>query len=277
MKISVLMCVYGGDNSNYFVEAYDSVLEQTLLPSQVVLVVDGPVGEQMKSCIKAFEDIAIKKSIQFDIVWIDKNMGHGYARMQGLLQCIYESVAIADADDINNKERFEKQNNYLENCPDISIVGAQILEVNHADLSPISMKIVPEEHDEIVKYMKFRCPFNQMTVMFRKSSVLKAGNYMDFHHNEDYYLWIRMYLNDFKFHNLPESLVQARVNPDFYGRRGGIKYFLSELKIQTIMLRKKIINPFVYINNVLVRFLVQVVMPNSIRAFVFAKVFRSNA
>ena len=64
-----------------------------------------------------------------------------------------------------------------------------------------------------------------MTVMFKKDEVLEAGNYKQFYHNEDYYLWVRMYLNGGNFYNIPEILVDVRINEKFYGRRGGLKYF----------------------------------------------------
>ena len=59
-----------------------------------------------------------------------------------------------------------------------------------------------------------------MTVMFYKDKVLKAGGYKDWYCNEDYYLWIRMYLNNVIFHNLNETLVLVRINDKLFTRRG---------------------------------------------------------
>ena len=61
-----------------------------------------------------------------------------------------------------------------------------------------SIKKVPIRDDEIKKFAKRRNPFNHMTVMFRKKAVLDAGNYIPFPLNEDYYLWVRTYLNNSK-------------------------------------------------------------------------------
>ena len=69
-----------------------------------------------------------------------------------------------------------------------------------------------------------------MTVMFRKDKILSVGNYIDWHYNEDYYLWIRLFLAGCQFANLPEVLVNVRVGKEMYQRRGGWKYFLSEAK-----------------------------------------------
>ena len=80
-----------------------------------------------------------------------------------------------------------------------------------------------------------------MTVMFRKSDILKVGNYQEWFWNEDYYLWIRLVLAEKKFANLPDTLVKVRVGEDMYQRRGGMKYFESERNIQRMMLKEGMI------------------------------------
>ena len=42
MKFSVAMCTYGKDNPQWLTAAVDSILNQSVVPSEVVLVVDGP-------------------------------------------------------------------------------------------------------------------------------------------------------------------------------------------------------------------------------------------
>ena len=105
--------------------------------------------------------------------------------------------------------------------------------------------------------------------MYKKSAVLKAGNYMDWFWNEDYYLWIRMALAGMTFANLPAILVHVRVGKDMYARRGGKKYFDSETRLQKYMLDKKLISIPTYIANVGKRVIVQVLLPNNVRAWVF--------
>ena len=106
-----------------------------------------------------------------------------------------------------------------------------------------------------------------MTVMFRKSEVLRVGSYQDWFWNEDYYLWIRMMLASCKFANLPDVLVNVRVGEDMYRRRGGWKYFKSEAKLQFYMWKKNVIGFVRLIYNVSIRFVVQVAMPNRLRGW----------
>ena len=116
---------------------------------------------------------------------------------------------------------------------------------------------------------------NQMTVMFRKKDVDAVGGYLDWHCEEDYYLWLRMYLAGMKFANIDEVLVRVRVGEEMYRRRGGWKYFASEAKLQGYMLKHKIIGVPTYVLNVIKRLIVQVLLPNRLRGWVFKKLART--
>ena len=110
--------------------------------------------------------------------------------------------------------------------------------------------------------------------MTKKSAVQAVGGFKDWHYNEDYYLWIRLAINGAHFANLSETLVFVRVGKEMYQRRGGWKYFKSERGIQRYMLQHKMISFPRYCYNVLGRFVVQVLMTNRVRGFVFQKLFR---
>ena len=84
-----------------------------------------------------------------------------------------------------------------------------------------------------------------------------------------------MSLNNQKFANIPEILVNVRVGKDMYARRGGGKYFKSEIGIQKFMLEKGLIDKQTYISNCVKRFILQKALPNSIRGWVFKKFARS--
>ena len=269
-KFSVSMCVYGKDNPDWFREAVNSILSQSVPPDEVVLVVDGPVPDTLGDVIDSFEN-----GDAFRVIRLPENRGHGDARRIGLANCTHEIVALMDADDIALPDRFEKQIAAMTKDPALSIIGGKIAEFMGSEDNIIGYRTVPTAHGDICSYMKRRCPFNQMTVMFRKSHVEEAGGYLDWYCDEDYYLWARMYLAGMRFANLPDTLVHARVNTDTYCRRGGKRYFQSEAKLQGYMLKNKIISLPRYLINVTERFILQILMPNSLRSLVFKKFARS--
>lgn len=105
--------------------------------------------------------------------------------------------------------------------------------------------------------------------MLRKDAVERAGGYLDWYCEEDYYLWIRMMLTGCTFANTGTVLCNVRVGSEMYARRGGWKYFCSEAKLQGYMLKNEVIRLPLYIVNVAKRFVVQVMLPNKIRGYVF--------
>ncbi len=271
-RFSVSMCVYGGDNPQWFKIAMDSVINQTVVPDEVVLVVDGPVPEKLDDIIKNYETKDF-----FKIIRLPENRGHGDARRIGLENCTYDMVALMDADDICVCDRFEKQLNAFKSDSSVSIIGGNISEFIGDVNNIVSYRNVPQTDSEIKEYMKRRCPMNQMTVMFKKSAVQSVGGYIDWYCDEDYYLWLRMYLANMKFMNLSDTLVNVRIGEDMYRRRGSLKYFKSEARLQKFMLDNKVIGKTTYLSNVTKRLILQVLMPNRIRGWVFKHFARERA
>ncbi|MBQ8228032.1 MAG: glycosyltransferase [Clostridia bacterium] len=269
IKFSVSMCVYGKDNPDWFKTAVDSILNQTKKPDEVVLVVDGPVPDELNKVIIEFENNPV-----FKVVRLKENRGHGEARRTGLEKCSCELVALMDADDISASDRFEKQLAMFQKDPKLTIVGGNITEFVDEPDNIVGARVVETEDSAIKDDMKIRCPLNQCTVMFRKSFVDSVGGYVDWFCNEDYFLWVRLMLKDARFANIPDYLVNVRVGKELYQRRGGKKYFLSEAKLQKYMLDNKIINFATFTVNVAKRFIVQILLPNKLRSWVFQKFAR---
>ncbi len=271
-KFSVCMSVYKNDKPEYVDIAIQSIfIKQTIKPNEIVLVVDGPVSEELECLI---DNYAIKYSEIFSIIKLAKNQGLGNALRIAVEKAKYAWIARMDSDDIAVSNRFEKQIAFLQENLDVDIVGGQITEFIDCETNIVGVRNVPLLKNDINAYIKARCPFNHMTVLFRKDKVLTVGNYIDWHYNEDYYLWIRMFLDGCTFANLPEVLVNVRVGKEMYQRRGGWKYFFSEAKLQKYMFDNNIITVIRFVYNILGRFVIQVLMPNKLRGFVFQKLFR---
>lgn len=266
---SVLMCVYGGDDPEWFHAAVDSILDQTAKPDEVVLVVDGPVPGAMDAVIAGYEADPV-----FHVIRLPENVGHGEARRTGMAACTHDLVAVMDADDISTPDRFEKQLNVFANDPALAVVGGIITEFVDTPDNTVGCREVFLTDAEIKQDMKKRCPMNLVTVMFRKKMVEQAGGFVDWHCEEDYYLWLRMARADMKFANIPDNLVHVRVGKEMYQRRGGWKYFASEARLQRWMLRHKVIGPVTYLTNVTKRLIVQVLLPNRLRGWVFQRFAR---
>lgn len=274
ITFSVLISVYKNDKPDYFRIALDSITKnQTLIPSEIVLVIDGPVDNGIFAVINSIEN---KYSNLIKVINYPINQGLGIALQKGLELVSNDLVIRMDSDDIAVPNRFEKQVQFMVSHPEVAISGGQIEEFVDNENNIVGRRIVPCSDGEIRSYMKSRCPFNHMTVALRRSEVLRAGNYQTWFWNEDYYLWLRMMLVGCKFANLPDTLVHVRVGKDMYARRGGIKYFKSETRIQKFMLNNKMISLPRFVFNVFARIIIQIIIPNKLRGFIFQKLFRRN-
>ena len=258
------MSVYKNDRADWVDLAIQSVLNQTAQPDEIVLIVDGPIPSELNNVIKKYET-----NPKFNVMRFAENKGLGKALNEAVVQAKNNLIARMDSDDISVPYRFERQLQLFKNDPDLALSGSSISEFIDSPENTVGIRKVLKTNDEIYSDIKKRCPFNHMTVMFKKDAVLKVGNYKDWHYNEDYYLWIRMAESGLKFSNIGESLVNVRVGKEMYARRGGFRYFKSEADLQKYMFKHKIIGFGTYVVNVAKRFVVQVLLPNRLRGWVF--------
>ena len=148
MKFSVLMSVYDKEKSEYLKEALQSLVDQTLLPDEVILVEDGPIGKNLQEVIKKYRSLLNIKSIK-----LENNCGLAVALNEGLKHCTHDLVARMDTDDISLPERFEKQIAYMQNNPDISVSSGWIEEIDDQGRF-FCLRKLPETHEELVNFAK---------------------------------------------------------------------------------------------------------------------------
>lgn len=272
MKFSVLMSVYKNEKTENFVQAMESILNQTLLPDEIILFRDGPVDKELQEKIDQY--IYGGFSNIFSYYPLKENQGLGNVLRMGVIKAKYEFIARMDTDDIAVPTRFEKQMAYMKAHPEVSVCGGQIYEFIGNKNNVVGKREVPLMHEDIAGFMSKRNPFSHMTVMFKKQDVLASGNYLEIHLVEDYYLWCRMLVRGYRFANLPDILVYARTDENMYQRRGGYKYFLSWKTIEEYKLANKISSKRDYYQTLIMRFTVQVLIPNKIRGYILKKFAR---
>ncbi len=270
LKFSVLMSVYKNEKPEYLKRAIESILAQTLLPNEIVIVKDGLLTEELDLIL---EEYARKYQQLFKIIPFSINRGLGLALRDGVLACNYEYIARMDTDDICKPNRFEKQIEYLKQHPQIALLGTWIKEFSTDPQNPETITDLPCNNKEIIEFAKSRNPFRHMTVVFIKKAVLDSGNYRDFLWFEDYDLWVRIMQKGYDVANLPEYLVDVRADRNMFARRGGWKYLKQEVKFQKFLLSNKFISTIQFSNNLLIRSIVRL-MPNNMRALIYKNFLR---
>lgn len=269
MDISVLMSVYYKEKPEYLDEAIKSIINQTYMPKQIVIIKDGQLTEKLNIVIDKYKN---KYKELIDVFELKENMGLGFALRFGVEKCKCNYIARMDSDDISRKDRFEKQIQFLEQNKNIDILGGYIQEYDKTMKKEISIKKVPLNNFDIYNEIKVKNTFNHQTVIFKKKSVLEVGNYRNCK-IEDYDLWIRMILNKMDMANIEDILVDYRTSHDMYKRRSGIKYLQGIFKIEKELLDNKIINKVQYLKNIISRTILAFI-PARIKMIIYPKIIR---
>lgn len=266
-KFSVLMSLYIKEKAEYFDECMQSMIWQTVRPNEIVIVFDGPITDELKIIVEKYKQKypTLIKTVENDI-----NKGLGLALADGIPQCKYELIARMDTDDISRKDRFEIQLKEFIKDPGLDICGSHILEFEDDIETIVARRKVPLAHNDIKKYQKQRDGFNHVSVMFKKSAVLAAGNYQSCLLMEDTLLWANMFNNGAKSKNIDDYLVYVRIGKDMYERRGGVSYFKKYREGRRKVYNTGFISWHDYYLTVLIQFFVAIV-PNRMRGLIFKK------
>lgn len=267
-KFSVLMSLYIKEKAEYFDECMQSMLNQTVLPAEIVIVFDGPISDELRKTVERYrtENPGWIKTVENE-----KNKGLGLALADGVPACTYELIARMDTDDIARADRFEKQLEMFMNDSELDVCGSHIIEFEGQIDNILSKRDVPIKYKEIAEYQKQRSAFNHMTVMYKKSTVLRAGNYEHCPLMEDDMMWIRMLIAGAKCANVDDYLVYARTGNAMIERRGGWAYYKKYKSGRKKILDTGYISKWDYFYTIIIQFVVAL-MPGKIRGFIFKKV-----
>lgn len=272
IPFSLLISTYWKDNPFQIKEAFESIVANSLLPQEVVIVFDGEIPEENKRVICSF-----KSKVSIKIVPLKLNMGLGAALAEGLKFCSYDWIARFDTDDICMPERFAKQIEFVKKNPDVDVFGSSVLEFSDDILeNKFFLKKVPCGRDEIVQYSKKRNPLNHMSVMFKKSSVMAVGGYKNDLYFEDYSLWVRLILNGYVIENMSEPTVWVRAGTDMFSRRGGWSYIRCEFNAQYKFFRWGFLSILEFVRNLAVRIPLRL-LPSNLRKNIYEKKLRENS
>ena len=241
LGFSVLLSLYHKENFLALDQCFQSIWkDQTIQPDEIILVLDGPIGEELSQKKQKWQR-TIGKSLR--VIPLSQNVGLGKALNKGLEHCSNEWVFRMDTDDISKPDRFKKQIQFIKKNPEVVLFSGQILEFNENPSDADILKSVPTEHTDIIKFAQKRSPFNHMTVAYKKSVIEAVGGYQHHLFMEDYNLWLRVIGAGYRVGNHPDILLYARVGNGMHARRKGLEYVNSELQLLKLKKELKLQDP----------------------------------
>jgi len=274
MNFSVLMSIYYKEIPLYLKECLDSVIDQTVRPSEIVIVKDGPLTLELDNLLNAY---TIRSPELFKIVELPENVGLGKALSIGILNCSHDLIARMDSDDVARRDRFQRQLFEFEKDRNLDIVGSQIIEFEGTIDKVLAKRVLPISNDQIWIYARRRNPFNHVTVMYKKESVINAGNYIQTFGAgfEDYLLWIKMFSSGCNGKNIDDYLVYVRTDVAMFTRRGGIKYLVNAIRFRFIAFRLGFVGVYDTLISILANIIVSI-SPRWLRKNLYYKYLRSH-
>jgi glycosyltransferase involved in cell wall biosynthesis len=262
------MSIYYKEKKEYFRQSIKSLLNQEYPFDEIVLVIDGPLPEDL------YEEVEKQKNLLKDKLVIIKNkenLGLAKSLNIGLRHCKNEYIARMDTDDVALPFRLKIQMDFLKKHAEYSLVGAWYDIYDESLRNYISTRKVPETFEEIKKFAKKRTPINHPTIIFKKYDILKIGGYPEnIGRFEDWGLALKLIKNNMLIYNLPVSVLHFRSSIEQMIRRGGIPYLIEEVSAIYKLNRNNLLSNFDFFKNLLIRTPVRI-LPKFIRYEIYKR------
>ncbi|MDG6871705.1 glycosyltransferase [Glaesserella parasuis] len=201
--VSVIIPCY---NAEKFVEkSVRSIMEQTYKNLEIIVINDCSNDSTKKILLELQKEDCRIVYIENEFnLKLPKTLNKGISISNG------EYIARMDADDISFHNRIEKQMDFLLKNSHIDMISANYKVIDElGNITSISSSL-PTEHLDIINRLTWQSPFAHPLVIGKRSFFINLGGYRDIHYAEDYDMWIRGWLEGYRFANLNEILLYYR-------------------------------------------------------------------
>lgn len=195
------MSVHNGEA--YLTQALDSILSQGFSSFEFIVIDDASTDDTAG----ILEDYARRES-RICLLSNQKNMGLAWSLNRGLKQAKGKYIARMDADDTSLPLRLEKQFSFMEQHPEVGVLGTGVEIIDSAG-QVISQRMYPPDPIVIRWRLAFENPLCHPTVLIRRNLLQDASYNSDLNTAQDYDLWCRLGWTT-RFANLPELLLRFR-------------------------------------------------------------------
>jgi len=203
--ISVVMPVYE-PHPEYFRIAVESILAQRMADWELIIVED-PSDRSAAEMLQTISDPRIRHIVNKQRTSLVDQRNLALETAQGRF------IAMMDADDMAHPFRLVRQVMFLNNHPEIGVVGTQVSVID-SEHRIAGYRRYPVLHDDILHAISRTVPLGQPTVMLRREVIESFGGYRfrEYPAAEDYALWSRLIQAGVRFANLPDVLFFYRIH-----------------------------------------------------------------
>jgi glycosyltransferase involved in cell wall biosynthesis len=230
--VCVLVAVYRNDDPALFRESlHSNTLGQGEMPDQLIVMVDGPVGDAIDRVIKDLQTQldALCGPEFMTVIRLPENRGIAAALNIGISRCRCDLIARADADDISYPDRFRLQKAVLGERPDLGVVIAWSHDFNLDENRIVATNRCPQNTEEINALLQLRNPICHPSMMICADVFRLNGAYDETAPLlEDYELHLRWASKGVRYFCIQMPLVRFSISSALYVRRGGLRYARNE-------------------------------------------------
>ncbi|MCF8364403.1 MAG: glycosyltransferase [Bacteroidales bacterium] len=206
MKINASVIVPNYNNGRYLDAFIQSIVNSTVEPSEVIIVDDGS-EDHSPEVLEKYKHYRFIKVIHFG-----ENQGLTAALNAALELSTGQYVLRADPDDLLAPDRLEKQYNYMEQNPEVDILGCNVIYVDTETGKKINTSNFPLTHKSIVRAFRKGEHGIQHPTAFIKGHVYRKYRYQEVFPAEDYEIFSRMARDGYIFANIKSPLYYMRVH-----------------------------------------------------------------
>ncbi len=217
--VSVVLSVYKNTNLEFFKQAIDSLLTQTFKDFEIVLIIDGEIPFLLKEYI---DNLSMQKKDFIRVFKNPVNKGLAFSLNRGIKEARGKYIARMDDDEICVPERLEVQYRVMEETGcDICFSNVDFIDISGNKISTLysnrfitKLRLLIKDRYKFLKKIIIDDFIMHPSVMLKKDKIMKINGYDEsLLSSEDYDLWIKCILNNFKFEIIDYPLIYVRIAP----------------------------------------------------------------
>ena len=198
--------------------ALDSCLKQSFEDFEVVLVINGDIRNEIYEEVFAHYSCEPRlRLFRSSVRLLNHSLNYGLDKANG------QYIARLDSDDVAYPERLAKQVDFLLSNPEVDVLGSAFDLIDSGGQKHGEV-FLPASHESISKKLRYKNTIAHPTVIYRKDRVTALGGYLGGESAEDYDLWLRCLLADYRFSNMRETLTGYNQDPNKPARRSRKAY-----------------------------------------------------
>lgn len=204
-NISVIMSVYN-TKAQWLREAIDSILHQTYDRFEFLIVLDCPT-DGSDAVVREYS----AKDPRVKVIENEENIGLTRSLNKALAQAKGSYIARMDADDIALPDRFAKQIAYMEDNPDVVVLGGRVF--TEGSVSTAQYEWTPDQDVLKIRMLFRNVGVPHPTAMIRKRVLDETGiRYTEsVKKSQDYKLWTDLMYHG-KIMMLPDVVLMYRMH-----------------------------------------------------------------